>query len=168
MPSVVVCSGAGATSTPVKSCCSPSPTTALDGADPVRLAAMPRRLPLVYIGISTTATSVSRVLRARAARFEHRVAGNVRGHRGLAARSAHNRPLPLSRTSGAVWVQRWRRCCCSRTIARAGQMTQRLSGRARRMAFITPGTIPSAACLHTPPALHSATDSSGRPCRRAC
>jgi hypothetical protein len=58
MPSVVVCEAAQAPSPGAVSLLFPVADADIDGADPVRLAAMPRPLPLVYIGNQCAVPSV--------------------------------------------------------------------------------------------------------------
>ena len=157
MPSVVVCEAALAPSPGAVSLLFPVADDELDRADPVRLAVMPRPLPLVYIGNQYDRDEVFGAFFApAAARFEHRVAGKWTRtadwpHVSFTGRCPfpHVRELYESALATVLLVPD--------RYARAGQMTQRLFEAVLAGCLpVTPDTIPSAA-VFTPPALHAAT-----------
>ena len=157
MPSVAVCEAALAPSPGAVSLLFPVADADIDGADPVRLAAAPRPLPLVYIGNQYDRDEAfSAFFAPVAARFEHRVAGKW----------THTADWPHVRFTGRCPFPHVRELYESalatvlllpERYARAGQMTQRLFEAVLVGCLpITPATISSAADF-TPPALHAAT-----------
>ncbi len=157
MPSVVVCEAALVPSPRAVSLLFPVADADIDGADPVRLAAMLRPLPLVYIGNQYDRDEAfSAFFAPAAARFEHRVAGKWTRtadwpHVNFTGRCPfpHVRELYESALATVLLLPE--------RYARAGQMTQRLFEAVLAGCLpITPGTIPSAA-VFTPPPLHAAT-----------
>jgi hypothetical protein len=157
LPGVAVCEAALKPSPGADSLLFPVADTALDHADPVRLAAMPRPLPLVYAGNQYDRDEAfSQFFAPAAARHAHRVAGK------------------WTRTSDWPQVNFTGRCAFPEVrelhesalatvlllpgrYARAGQVTQRLFEAVLAGCLpITPATLPFASAF-TPPALHVAT-----------
>jgi hypothetical protein len=157
MSGVVVCEAALAPSPGAVGLLFPVADDELDRADPVRLAAMSRPLPLVYIGNQYDRDEAfSAFFAPAAARFEHRVAGKWTRtaewpHVTFTGRCPfpHVRELYESALATVLLLPD--------RYARAGQMTQRLFEAVLAGCLpITPGTIPFAA-VFAPPALHAST-----------
>jgi hypothetical protein len=157
MPGVVVCEAALAPRHGAVSLLFPVADDELDRADPVRLAAMPRPLPLVYIGNQYERDEAfSAFFAPAAAHFDHRVVGKWTRtsdwpHVTFTGRCPfpHVRELYESALATVLLLPE--------RYARAGQMTQRLFEAVLAGCLpITPDTISSAA-VFAPPPLHAAT-----------
>jgi hypothetical protein len=157
LPGVAVCEAALKPSHGADSLLFPVADTALDRADPVRLAAMPRPLPLVYVGNQYDRDEAfSMFFAPAAARYTHRVAGKWTRtsdwpHVNFTGRCAFPKVRELHESALATVL------LLPDRYARAGQMTQRLFEAVLAGCLpITPATLPFASAF-TPPALHAAT-----------
>jgi hypothetical protein len=135
----------------------PVADTALDLADRVSLAAMPRPLPLAYAGNQYDRDEAfSRFFAPAATRCRHRVAGKWTRtaswpHVNFTGRCTFPEVRELHESALATVL------LLPGRYARAGQMTQRLFEAVLAGCLpITPGTLPFASAF-TPPTLHAAT-----------
>lgn len=156
-PGVAVCEAALRPSPGAVSLLFPVADSDLDSADPARLAAMPRPLPLVYAGNQYDRDEAFGTFFAPAAqRFAHRVAGKWTRTAGWPQVNFTGRcPFPQVRElheSAVATV-----LLLPGRYARAGQMTQRLPEAVLAGCLpVTPATI-AGRTLFTPAELHAAT-----------
>jgi hypothetical protein len=157
LPNVAVCEAAVAPSPGAVSLLFPVAGDRLERADPVALAAMPRPLPLVYIGNQYDRDEAfSAFFAPAAARHGHRVAGKwtrtaAWPHVNFTGRCAFPEVRELYESALATVL------LIPGRYARAGQMTQRLFEAVLAGCLpLTPATLPFASAF-TPPALHAAT-----------
>ena len=157
MPGVAVCEAALAPSPGAVSLLFPVGDEELDRADPATLAAMPRPLPLVYIGNQYDRDDAFTTFFApAAARFSHRVAGKWTRtapwpHVNFTGRCSFPDVRELYESALATVL------LLPERYARAGQMTQRLFEAVLTGCLpVTPATI-SFSAVFTPPALHAST-----------
>jgi len=157
LPNVAVCEAALAPNPGAVSLLFPVADDDLDQADPAALAAMPRPLPLVYIGNQYDRDEAfSAFFAPAAARHGHRVAGKWTRtadwpHVNFTGRCAFPEVRDLyesALTTVLLLPDRY---------ARAGQMTQRLFEAVLAGCLpLTPATLPFASAF-TPPVLHAST-----------
>lgn len=157
IPNVAICEAALAPSPGAASLLFPVADDDLDRADPVALAAMPRPLPLVYVGNQYDRDEAfSAFFAPAAARHRHRVAGKWTRtadwpHVNFTGRCAFPEVRKLHESALATVL------LLPDRYARAGQMTQRLFEAVLAGCLpVTPATLPFATPF-TPPALHAAT-----------
>ncbi|SBW24226.1 hypothetical protein FDG2_4071 [Candidatus Protofrankia californiensis] len=157
LPNVATCEAALRPSPGAESLLFPITDTALDNADPAALAALPRRLPLVYVGNQYDRDEAFSEFFARAAaHVPHRVAGKWTRtahwpHVNFTGRCAFPEVWELHESALATVL------LLPDRYARAGQMTQRLFESVLAGCLpITPAALPYAAAF-TPSALHAAT-----------
>ena len=158
MPNVTVCEAGLRPAPGAESLLFPVPDSAMDAADPVALAVLPRPLPLAYAGNQYDRDEAFTEFFAPAARrYPHRVAGKwtrteVWPHVNFTGRCAFPevRELHLSALATVLLLPD--------RYARAGQMTQRLPEAVLAGCLpVTPASLPCAAAF-TPPILHAATE----------
>jgi hypothetical protein len=156
-PNVTVCEAGLQPAAGAESLLFPVPDSALDEADPVALAVLPRHLPLVYAGNQYDRDEAFTEFFAPAARqYPHRVAGKwtrteAWPHVNFTGRCAFPevRELHLSALATVLLLPG--------RYARAGQMTQRLPEAVLAGCLpVTPASLPCAPAF-TPPVLHAET-----------
>jgi hypothetical protein len=157
VPHVAICEAALAPSPGATSLMFPIADDDLNRADPEALAAMPRQLPLVYIGNQYDRDEAfSEFFAPAAARHAHRVAGKWTRtadwpHVNFTGRCAFTEVRQLYESALATVL------LLPERYARAGQMTQRLFESVLAGCLpLTPATFPFASTF-TPPALHAAS-----------
>jgi hypothetical protein len=156
LPNVAVCEAALAPSPGAVSLLFPVADDDLDRADPVSLAAMPRSVPLVYIGNQYDRDEAfSAFFAPAAARHGHRVAGKWTRtadwpHVNFTGRCTFPEVRELYESALATVL------LLPDRYARAGQVTQRLFEAVLAGCLpLTPATLPFAPAF-TPSALHAA------------
>jgi hypothetical protein len=157
LPNVTVCEAALEPSPGAVSLLFPVADDDLDRADPPALAAIPRPLPLVYIGNQYDRDEAfSAFFAPAAARHDHRVAGKWTGtadwpHVNFTGRCAFSEVQKLYESALATVL------LLPDRYARVGQMTQRLFEAVLAGCLpVTPTALPFASDF-TPPALHAAS-----------
>ncbi|HEY2265358.1 MAG TPA: hypothetical protein VGI96_22230 [Streptosporangiaceae bacterium] len=156
-PNVAVCEAGLRPGPGAQSLLFPVADSALDEADPVALVALPRALPLAYVGNQYDRDAAfSEYFAPAAALFAHRVAGkwtrtDAWPHVNFTGRCAFPDVRELHESALATVL------LLPERYARAGQMTQRLPEAVLAGCLpITPVSLPCASAF-TPPVLHAGT-----------